>query len=141
MADILLQIHIDAPPAKVLAALDKVDGLAQWWTRTTTGDASPGGVIDFRFGSHLTQVRVDQANEAQVHWTVLASNPDWVGTRLTFDLEPAEGRTLLRFGHRDWAEAGSFYGHCSMKWATFLLSLRSLVETGQGKPFPDDLAI
>ena len=31
--------------------------------------------------------------------------------------------------------------HCSMKWATFLLSLRKLVETGQGAPAPDDLEI
>ena len=31
--------------------------------------------------------------------------------------------------------------HCSTKWATFLLSLRDLVETGQGQPSPDDLKI
>jgi len=34
-----------------------------------------------------------------------------------------------------------FMGHCSTKWATFLLSLRDLVETGQGKPAPHDLRI
>jgi len=28
-----------------------------------------------------------------------------------------------------------------MKWATFLLSLKDLVETGKGKPAPDDLKI
>jgi hypothetical protein len=28
-----------------------------------------------------------------------------------------------------------------MKWATFLLSLRALLETGKGKPSPDDLKI
>ena len=31
--------------------------------------------------------------------------------------------------------------HCSTKWATFLLSLRDLVETGKGKPAPADLKI
>ena len=31
--------------------------------------------------------------------------------------------------------------HCSMKWATFLLSLKELVETGRGKPSPEDLKI
>jgi hypothetical protein len=31
--------------------------------------------------------------------------------------------------------------HCSMKWATFLLSLRELLETGAGKPSPNDLKI
>jgi hypothetical protein len=28
-----------------------------------------------------------------------------------------------------------------MKWATFLLSLKELVETGHGKPSPHDLKI
>jgi len=31
--------------------------------------------------------------------------------------------------------------HCSMKWATFLLSLREFVETGTGKPSPRDIKI
>jgi hypothetical protein len=28
--------------------------------------------------------------------------------------------------------------HCSTKWATYLMSLKSLVETGQGAPNPND---
>ena len=32
-------------------------------------------------------------------------------------------------------------GHCSMKWATFLLSLKELAETGKGRPSPEDLKI
>jgi len=31
--------------------------------------------------------------------------------------------------------------HFSTKWATFLLSLRDLVETGKGSPAPDDLQV
>jgi len=141
MPDILQSIHIDAPASQVRASLDSIDGLAAWWTRTTSGDASPGGHIDFRFGEHVTRVHVDAVASDRVHWTVADSNPDWDGTRLTFDLEPAGERTLLTFGHRGWKEANGFFGHCSMKWATFLLSLRSQVETGRGRPFPDDLAI
>jgi hypothetical protein len=45
------------------------------------------------------------------------------------------------FGHRNWREAVEFTAHCSMKWATFLLSLRELVETGKGRPSPDDRKI
>ncbi len=29
--------------------------------------------------------------------------------------------------------------HCSARWAYFLLSLKSLLETGKGTPFPEDL--
>ena len=31
--------------------------------------------------------------------------------------------------------------HCSTKWATFLMSLKSLVETGKGAPYPNDVLI
>jgi hypothetical protein len=31
--------------------------------------------------------------------------------------------------------------HCSTKWATFLLSLRDLLETGRAHPTPNDIKI
>ena len=31
--------------------------------------------------------------------------------------------------------------HCSCKWAVFLLSLKDALETGKGRPFPDDIHI
>lgn len=31
--------------------------------------------------------------------------------------------------------------HCSTKWATYLLSIKSMLEAGQGRPYPDDLHI
>jgi len=34
-----------------------------------------------------------------------------------------------------------FMHHCSTKWATFMLSLKQLVETGKGAPSPDDVQI
>ena len=45
------------------------------------------------------------------------------------------------FGHRKWREEVEFMAHCSTKWATFLLSLRDMVETGTGRPAPHDLRI
>jgi hypothetical protein len=31
--------------------------------------------------------------------------------------------------------------HCSTKWATFLMSLKGLIETGNGAAFPNDVHI
>ena len=64
-----------------------------------------------------------------------------MGTDVTFELTQTDDTTLVLFGHRNWREAVDFTAHCSMKWATFLLSLRDLVETGKGKPAPHDLKI
>ncbi len=142
MVDIIHTVRVKAPREKVYEALSTIDGLAAWWTRTTEGASAPGETIAFRFGQHVTKVRVEElARGGRVAWRVTESSPDWVGTRMTFDLSEQDGATLVRFGHRDWAEANDFYGHCSMKWATFLLSLKSVVETGAGAPFPNDVAI
>jgi hypothetical protein len=49
--------------------------------------------------------------------------------------------TIVLFKHEDWKEPVEFMHHCSTKWAIFLLSLKELVETGKGSPFPDDVKI
>jgi uncharacterized protein YndB with AHSA1/START domain len=142
MSDILHEIHIDAPKQKVYAALASRDGLSHWWTSTTTGESEPGKTLQFRFGEHVTEMRVEKlAPDEGVSWECTRSMPDWLGTRVTFELTEDAGRTTLRFGHRGWRQTDTFFAHCSMKWATFLLSLREYAETGAGKPFPRDLKI
>jgi hypothetical protein len=45
------------------------------------------------------------------------------------------------FRHDGWKEPVEFMYHCSTKWAVFLMSLKSLVETGEGQPSPTDVRI
>ena len=149
MVDIIHRIGIKASLAKVYAALSTVDGVAGWWTRETTGDSKVGGVITVRFRDRgaaeekgrmaLEVTELDPAKE--VRWRVQAGPQEWIGTDVTFSLSRDGEQTTLLFGHRNWREAVEFTAHCSMKWAVFLLSLRDLVETGTGKPSPDDLKI
>lgn len=147
MADIIHRIGIKAPPAKVYDALATVDGVAGWWTTETTGDSRVGGAFTTVFRDHDTEKgRMDfdvlKLNPAkEVHWRVTAGPPEWVGTDITFSLAHEDDQTTVLFGHRNWREPVEFMAHCSTKWATFLLSLRDLVETGKGKPAPHDLKI
>jgi uncharacterized protein YndB with AHSA1/START domain len=149
MVDIIHRVGIKAPAAKVYDALATVDGVAGWWTKETTGKSRVGGVITVRFRDHgaetekgrmdLDVVKLNPGKE--VHWRVSAGPPEWIGTDVTFNLSQEGEYTVLLFGHRNWREPVEFMAHCSTKWATFLLSLRELVETGRGKPAPDDLKI
>jgi uncharacterized protein YndB with AHSA1/START domain len=142
MAEILHKISINAPTATVYRALSTVEGLAHWWTSTTGGKSSPGETLEFRFGEHVVPMRVEQLEADQrVVWECKDTSGEWVGTRLTFELSEDKGRTTLLFGHRAWKEPSPFLASCSMKWATFLLSLREYAETGKGRPFPYDLSI
>jgi uncharacterized protein YndB with AHSA1/START domain len=140
MPDILHKLSIGAPREKVFQALATREGLAGWWTSTTEGDSVPGQTLTFRFGEHVVQMRVDELKAgSRVVWECTKSTPEWVGTRLAFDLSEDNGRTTVLFGHRQWAQASEFFAHCSTKWATFLFSLREYAETGKGRPFPHDL--
>lgn len=148
MVDIVQRVGIKAPAAKVYAALSTIDGLAAWWTQSTTGDANVGGTIAFRFhrpsGEEIGGFDMDVLEltpDAQVRWRVKDGPQEWIGTDIEFTLSRQDDYTIVRFGHRKWREEGEFMGHCSTKWATFLLSLRDLVETGRGRPAPGDLRI
>ncbi|HSI06853.1 MAG: SRPBCC domain-containing protein [Myxococcota bacterium] len=142
MADIQHTLNINAPAESVYRALSTINGLASWWTSTTTGASAPGEVIDFRFNAHVVRMRVDQLERNKaVAWTCVDDGGDWNDTRIKFDLTEKDGRTTVRFSHRAWKEANDHMSHCSMKWATFLLSLREVAETGKGRPFPHDLSI
>lgn len=148
MVDIIHRIGIKAPLSRVYAALATVEGVAGWWTKETTGVAKPGGTFHVLFrdpsgkeiGKMGFEMRTLDAEKA-VRWHCTSGPGEWLGTDVTFDLRQEGEDTLLIFGHRHWREAVEFTAHCSMKWATFLLSLRQLVETGTGRPAPDDLKI
>jgi uncharacterized protein YndB with AHSA1/START domain len=147
VVDIIHRIGIKAPAAKVYEAVATARGVAGWWTRETTGTADVGGTINVRFrkdGGEIGQMDFEMTRldpDREVHWRILAGPPEWVGTDVTFELTQDGAMTILNFGHRNWKEPVEFTAHCSMKWAVFLLSLRELVETGTGKPSPEDLKI
>lgn len=143
MVDILHRIGVEkASPAEVYAALTTIDGLAGWWTDQTAGDPGVGGTLEFRFAPGGFDMEVlDLEPAKRVHWQVADGPPEWLGTQVTFDLSQVDGYTIVLFAHEGWAEPGEFMHHCSTKWASYLLSLKALVETGAGAPAPHDVLI
>ena len=74
-------------------------------------------------------------------WLVTDGPQEWVGTEIDWHLDQRGEYTIVQFKHEGWREPVEFMHHCSTKWATFLLSLKDLVETGTGKPAPNDVQI
>ena len=148
MPDIIHRIGMKAPAAAVYDAVATAQGVAGWWTRETTSTANAGGKVNVRFlhedGLEIGQMDFEMTRlepHRAVTWRMLAGPPEWLGTEVTFDLAEDGDMTILNFGHRNWKEPVEFMGHCSMKWAVFLMSLRDLVESGKGKPAPEDVKI
>ena len=146
MVDILHRIGATAPLDDVYAALTTIDGLAGWWTEDTTGEDTVGGVIKFRFKDAPPPAGFDmlvRENEPGrcVVWEVVGGVEEWIGTTIHFELSTEDDYTVVLFSHRGWRQPVDFMYHCSTKWAAFLLSLKSLVETGTGEPAPNDVRI
>lgn len=147
MADIIHRIGIQASLPHVHAALSTVEGIAGWWTRDASGSTAADGSVEVRFADtdgkekgRMTFTVVAES-EQRIRWRFTTGPEEWLGTEVTFDLGQDGAMTLILFGHRNWAEPVEFMAHCSMKWAVFLLSLRQLLETGRGRPAPEDLKI
>jgi hypothetical protein len=56
---------------------------------------------------------------------------EWVGTKIGWQIRQEGDCTLVLFKHEGWREPVELMHLCSTKWAMFLLSLRSLVETSK----------
>ena len=138
--------HAITTPVKIneaMLAITSLAGLNSWWTTETTGDPAQGGTLAFRFGDHGgPDMSVEEVTESQVIWKCVTGPEEWLGTTIEFSFQVNEsGDSVLFFTHRGWAEETPFHYHCSMKWASFLLSLKEYFDLGQGRPFPNDIQI
>jgi uncharacterized protein YndB with AHSA1/START domain len=142
VVDILHKVGIKGSLDDVYDAITTRDGLAGWWTVDTQGESAVGGVLRFRFPQGGADMEVRDLEPAKhVQWEVVDGPAEWVGTAVSFDLSQEDDYTVVLFKHQGWREPVEFMHHCSTKWAIFLMSLKSLVETGSGLPSPRDVKI
>ncbi|MEP6760548.1 MAG: SRPBCC domain-containing protein [Sporichthyaceae bacterium] len=143
MVDILHRVGMkSASPEDVYAALTTLEGLSGWWATDTKGQTEVGGTLEFRFEPGGIDMLVLELTPAKsVLWEVSDGPAEWIGTTVRWDLKQEGDYTIVLFAHEGWKEPVEFMYHCSTKWATFLVSLKQLVEMGTGAPEPYDLKI
>jgi uncharacterized protein YndB with AHSA1/START domain len=148
MVNIVHRVGIKAPMAKVYEAISTVEGVRNWWTREITGLAEVGQVIRVRFlandGNELGSMEfeiIELDVHRSVRWLFQSGPAEWIGTEAKFELKEEGDYTIILFRHQGWREEVEFMAHCSLKWATFMLSLKELLETGTGRPAPQDVKI
>ena len=135
MADILHRIGVlTESPEKVYDALTTVDGLAGWWTTDTKGDADRAASSSS--GSRRSAAstwRCSRPSPARRSpgGSPTAPRSGWAPPSTGSSRQDGE-YTIVLFKHEGWREPVEFMHHCSTKWGQFLMSLKSLVETGDG---------
>jgi uncharacterized protein YndB with AHSA1/START domain len=127
-----------ATPDRVFSALTDIDALTGWWT-PAAGGAEAGETLRFLMGDLEVVMRVEAADRPlRVRWDVLVCEaaPDWVGTSITFDLEPVGAGTELRFHHHGLKPGLECFDMCQAGWTRHLASLVDYVDRGAGSPNP-----
>ncbi len=131
MPDLMHQIPIEAPPDKVYAALATQDGLRGWWTADTVAGSRVGGRAEFGFDrrSVVFRMTIEELEPGQrVVWSCHGDHDEWRGTRLTWEMLPQGGNTLLKFTHAGWREASDFFATCNSTWGELMYRLKNYVE-------------
>ena len=131
MPEIRHLISIEAPPQKVYAALATSAGLASWWTADSTADGTVGGKAEFGFDhrSVIYRMAIETLDSnRQVVWTCRGGNPEWVGTTLTWTIEPSDGGSLLRFTQSGWRDMTDMVATCNSTWGELMYRLKASAE-------------
>lgn len=137
--DILHKVAMKSSTSDVYTALTTAEGIANWWTTGARGEGDePGGVLRFGFADAKV---LDLTPGEHVRWEIVGGPDEWLGTRVDFRLNQVDDYAVVLFKHEGWHEPVEMMHHCSTKWAMFLMSLKSLIETGKGAPAPDDVKI
>jgi len=126
----------------VYNALITLEGLSAWWTTNTQGESKVGSVLQFRFGAGGFDMQALELDPAKRVLSQVVEGPEeWIGTKISFDLRQDGDWTIVLFKHEGWKEPVEFMHHCSTKWGVFLLSLKLLLETGKGSPWPNEIKL
>ena len=144
MPEIRHRVGILAPRDRVYTKLASNDGLAEFWTGPVEGEARAGGTLSFYMGGPdpITVMEVAELSAGErVRWRCVDGPGEWVGTTVAFELKEDGGETVLLLTHAGWRDPGEFMHHCSTKWATILIGLRSGLEGGSFAAFPNDTRI
>lgn len=74
-------------------------------------------------------------------WEVVERPEEWIGTKVNWELKQDGDYTIILLSLQGWKDPVEFMYHCSTKWAVFLMSLKSFLETGKSAPDPNDIKI
>ncbi len=142
MPDSLHEIFVNATPDVVYRAWTTAQGLRSWWTLDSRlpGDSGDTYVFGFDGGSIQFHFRIEDETPGQsLRWRGIAAPtmPDeWVGTAINVHLVPADGGTVLKFSHSDWATTDGMFPHCNTTWGDLMVRLRDYCEgNGRGPRF------
>lgn len=143
MPEIHQLVGVKASPAKVFAAVATAKGVSGWWSKTVKGEVAQGKTFDVVFDTAKIRLKVTVLKkEKKVVWKPVKDDYGMERTTISFEITKKGNETILKMAHTGFkGKPDFFFSFMSMKWATFMLSLKDYIEKGKGRPFPRDVYI
>ena len=127
-------------PEKIYKTLTTKEGATNWWTVQAEIGGKVGDINTFDFGERYHNIMkiVDLQPNKRVEWECIEGDKEWIGTRLTFEIEKQDDNSILRFTHNNWREETDFFASCNYHWGYYMRSIKLYCEKGEGTPFKGD---
>lgn len=138
------RVGIKAPVQEVYEAMFHPNKLEGWWAAKATGGTGLGSQVELEFPGYPNFVWeiADLSDNERVCLKLVSGSDAWSGSELIFELEETPNQVFVVLTHVTTPETPqeAFQFFCT-KWPLFLVSLKEFLETGQGKPYPNDVRI
>ena len=143
MAKVRHRIGVVGEIGKIYKAIHEPEGLSGWWASTTAGTAEVGQVLDLNFSDVVTlSFRIDELKENELVSLHCVTGPGpWHNCSLTFSVRQGDDQVWVSLEQENEAATEDDFLYFSTKWTCYLLSLRDLIESGKGRPYPNDVKI
>jgi hypothetical protein len=140
--DFTTTFSVDQPAKEAFDAINNVRG---WWSQEIEGSTDKlGDEFTYRYKNiHSCKMKlVEVIPNKKVVWLVLDNyfnftedKTEWKGTKVIFEVSKKDDKAQLRFTHEGLVPEYECFNVCSNAWGSYINgSLRSLIETGAGRP-------
>jgi hypothetical protein len=144
--DFSAAISVEKTPEEAFDAINHVRG---WWSENIEGGTEKlGDEFTYRYKDvHICKIKIAELIPGKkVVWHVLDNHfnftkdkNEWKGTDVIFEVSKKGDKTEVRFTHRGLVPEYECFDVCSNAWGSYINgSLRSLIETGKGRPNPKE---
>ncbi|MEO1090116.1 MAG: hypothetical protein AAFX81_05765 [Pseudomonadota bacterium] len=143
MAGVHHRVGVAGDINRIYRAMHEPSGLAGWWASTADGTPEVGQVVNLHFEALTTlsfEITALEEN-ALVRLQCVSGPGPWQNCQLDFTFQQGEKQIWVDLIHENKSVSESDFLYFRTKWPIYLLSMRDLIETGTGTPYPKETKI
>lgn len=143
LATVKHRVGIRGSAEDIHRKLHHPDELTTWWATRASGLPELGGRLELEFAELAILTFEIRALEPPglVRLECIEGPGPWKNSTLDVQIRKDEDQAFVTLTHTNPAASEEDFLYFSTKWPVYLLSLKDQVESGTGRPYPNDIKI